>query len=505
MDRRTFIKGSLAGAGALAAGRAEAATSFVNLALPAASVPERRIDHLVVLMMENRSVDHLLGWYGAESQDRRESQRFHAVQHRTYPDLRTASRSDTVDTMHWPDHQGCGSPDPAHNWGTRHRVYTVRASNGESAGWLHPGVGNDEFCLSYYDAVDVPVTAYLVRRFAALDHYFTSVMGPTYPNRLYLHSGQSGGLKSNFFPFEVDDSPAGNGHGQERWRLGYTWPTIWDVLDARGITWRYHYSNLPTIGLFGAEPIARSGHISEFFADAAAGALPSVTFIDPYFVEPQGLANDDHPHADIRLGQQFVADVVRTLAESPQWPSTALVITYDEWGGFWDHLTPTRVPGDPRASSTLDDDFSLLGWRVPTMVVSPWVRRGAVDHTRCDHTSVLRFIYENWRIPETSQLHRLKSAQPEDNPGGKPGARVALPSIGSTLTRETPDLEVDLDALSYTAPPDARLRCERKEASAVSVSELFRAEPWLNELGWRTDFSFVDGFASSLELGSLLR
>ena len=504
LDRRTFLKGAAAGVGMAVTGRVAAASDFVNVALPVGPPPDRKVDHLVVLMMENRSVDHYLGWYGEETKGRPGRTGFNAFNNKEYPDLRTADATDTVRTEHWgtgserEEFAGCRFQDPSHSWKTRDRVFGHRNPDDEVVGWLDPRTGNDDYCLSYYEARDIPVTAYLVRRFAAFDHWHASLMGPTYPNRLYLHSAQSGGLKGNFFPFEVEDSPLGDGHGHPEWRTGYTWPTIWDVLDGAGVLWRYYYSNLPTIGLFGADGIARSGHISEFYADALAGALPPVTFIDAYTVEPQGLANDDHPHADIRLGQQFLADVVRSLALSPAWSSTALVITYDEWGGFWDHVTPGRIVGEPRARDDLEDDFSLLGWRVPGIVVSPWVDEGTVDHTVVDHTSVLRFIYENWGIPPSAQLHNVPSPVAIDNVDGRPGARVALPSIGSVLTRESPLLEVDIDTLTYVAPPEARIRCEVREGTQQVVADLFRAQPWLEDMGWRTQFPFADSFASAL-------
>src|SRR5690606_15809626 len=112
------------------------------------------------------------------------------------------------------------------------------------------------------------------------------------------------------------------------------------------------------------------------------GQLPQVSFVDPFFTTPNGLANDDHPHAHLRLGQAFISDVVEAFVSSPHYQRGALVLTYDEWGGFWDHVPPPRGRDDRGTDHDPggDDDFGQLGFRVPSTIVSPWTRGATVDH-----------------------------------------------------------------------------------------------------------------------------
>ena len=124
-------------------------------------------------------------------------------------------------------------------------------------------------------------------------------------------------------------------------------PTIWDRLAAAGVPATYYFSDLPFLLLWGEKYESISHHIDTFFAQAASGTLPAFSYLDPYFLgEDQGGSNDDHPHADILRGQAFVSQVTNALANSPLWEKSALVITYDEWGGFFEHVLPPVLPDD---------------------------------------------------------------------------------------------------------------------------------------------------------------
>ncbi len=447
LTRRSFLTGA-AGAAAVAATR----PAFANLSLPGVSqrtVPSRTpIDTTVVVMQENRSVDHYLGWYAQENPD------FNGTQAGSYLDPTGGAHP----TQPWgaagrAEYSGCGFSDPGHGWDSG-RVQ-------KEQGFLAEGSGNDDFALSWYGPEDVPVHAALLRRFGTFDNYFCSILSSTYPNREYLHSCQS--IRSNEFPPET---------GNPDWLLGFDWPTIWDTLTARGVTWGYYFSNLPVIALWGARYLHGARHITNFWADAAAGQLPQVCFVDPYFVAPEGLANDDHPHADLRLGQQFLSDVTAAVVESPHWERAALFITYDEWGGFWDHVTPPTV-ADPRAA----EGFDQLGFRVPTLAVSPYVRRGSVDHTQLDHTSIVRFIESNYGLTPLNQLD--------------PNARRSATSVERIFDFTTaPDVEVDLGPIRYAAPTEAYTT----GCGVRSIADLFRLSEngWFDALGYRTDWRFED-------------
>ena len=129
------------------------------------------------------------------------------------------------------------------------------------------------------------------------------------------------------------------------------------------------------------------------------GTLPHVAFVDPKFInEDSGTSADDHPHADIRNGQAFLNMIYNAVVSSPAWPQTILVINYDEWGGFFDHVPPTAAP-IPLADRKAGNQDGLRGFRVPNFIISPWTPRGTVGHGLYDHTSVLRMIEWRWDLP----------------------------------------------------------------------------------------------------------
>ncbi len=136
--------------------------------------------------------------------------------------------------------------------------------------------------------------------------------------------------------------------------------------------------------------------------DCAAGNLPEVTYIDPRFLdEASGTSGDDHPHADIRNGEAFLNQIYTAVTTGPRWKSTLLIINFDEWGGFYDHVPPPTAP-IPTADQAAGNQDGRLGFRVPALLISPWSRRGYVDHTQYDHTSILKLIEWRWGLPPLS-------------------------------------------------------------------------------------------------------
>jgi len=203
-------------------------------------------------------------------------------------------------------------------------------------------------------------------------------MGPTYSNRIYQHAAQTDRLENTLLPIS-------------------TLPTIWDRLAEHSLTGRYYFSDFPFLALWGTKYLNIARPILNFFDDCEAGTLPEVSFVEPRFLgEEQGLSSDDHPHADIRNGEAFLSEVYEAVVSSPNWARTALVINYDEWGGFFDHVPPTVAPIPP-ADAALGSD-GLRGFRVPALVVSPWSSGGLVAHGLYDHTSVLKMIEWRWNL-----------------------------------------------------------------------------------------------------------
>jgi len=133
--------------------------------------------------------------------------------------------------------------------------------------------------------------------------------------------------------------------------------------------------------------------LPSFLADCASGDLPDVAFVDPRFLgESEGTSGDDHPFADIRNGQAFVNRIYNAVTKSPAWKSSVLIINYDEWGGFFDHVPPSEAPD-------VNPAFALRGFRVPAMIVAPWARSNVISSETYDHTSILKMIEWRWNLP----------------------------------------------------------------------------------------------------------
>jgi phospholipase C len=358
--RRGFLRGTAVTAGLLALGElGRVGTALSQTALP--SPDASRIEHIVVLMMENRSFDHYLGWL-PNADGRQKGLRYvddAGVAHRTYKLA--------------PEYQGCGHPDPDHSYeGGR-----IEYNGGACDGWLRAG-DNDRFAIGYYTQRDLDFFGEAAERWTVADRYFSAIMAPTYPNRIYQHAAQTDRITNTL---ELS-----------------TLPTIWDRLAAAGLDGRYYWSDVPFLALWGSKYLPISRSFSGFLADAAAGTLPHVSFVEPRFLGAElGLSADDHPYADIRNGQAFLNLVYRAVTTSPAWSRTLLVFNYDEWGGFFDHVPPPTAP-IPDADALAGNEDGLLGFRVPCMVVSPFARREHVSSLVLDHTSILRMIEWRWGL-----------------------------------------------------------------------------------------------------------
>jgi phospholipase C len=375
-DRRNFLKGLGFVSGAAALTKLSEFPGFTTLAQEIESLERKKlpppaksgIDHLVVVMMENRSFDHLFGWIpGALGKQAGLKFRDAAgVTHRTFHLA--------------PDFTGCGHPDPDHSYEGGRIQYNHKRMDGFL---LDPA--NDTYAIGYYTEADRPFHNSLARAYTVCDRYFCSILGPTFPNRMFSHAAQTDRLSNTF--------------------VLSTLPTIWDRLQAAGISATYYFSNLPFLGLWGPKYISISRPYAQFLTDAAAGTLPAVSFIDPSFtIADQGEGNDDHPHADIRAGDAFLAQTFAAVSRSPLWSRTAFVITYDEWGGFFDQVPPPRAAAANLVDGDIEDGKTLLGFRIPVCVASPFTRnRHAQGSARAigsvfDHTSVLKFIEWRWNL-----------------------------------------------------------------------------------------------------------
>ncbi|MDB4943933.1 MAG: Acid phosphatase [Labilithrix sp.] len=401
-------------------------------AAPTALDMLREIEAVVVVMMENRSFDH---FFGALQRDAK------------YASKATVAGTKGTETNPAPSGAAVKTykagtytlASPPHSFAACH----AQLDGGKNDKFVieHAGKNQNEV-MAWYDRGQIPFYYWLADNFTVCDHWYASVLGPTWPNRFYLHAGTSSGKK--------DNTPILSGAPE----------TIWDQLKKAGKTAKnYHAgksgffsSAFPTKIKAGINPMKK---MDEFFADAKAGKLPSVSYIDPDYS-----VSDDHPAHDIRLGQTFVASIYKALTASPQWGKCLLVITYDEHGGFWDHVAPPAAPDD-------DPEFKHFGFRVPAIVVGPTVKKGYVSSKPYDHTSVLATLKERFGLDDlttrsakandlTDVFDLAKHGKPSAPPASPPMIMMdaaALATIGENSQEEieaaiaageVPDSAVDL-------------------------------------------------------------
>src|SRR5262245_41415577 len=331
-----------------------------------------KIDHIVVLMMENRSFDHMLGYLSLHG-GRKDIDGLKGSEKNVYKgrEFRSFPLADTPFPESPCHDYACVLNQTANGMGG---FVTDFASRYEKGG-VDPGK-----VMGYYRAEHMPVYDVLAREFGVCDKWFCTHPGPTWPNRFQSLSGRLD--RDGFGRFQYDNpepvlfTPS---HAK----------TIFDHLEDRKVDWRYYEHGYCFLRLYSrwttdVERIRPARDDRDgFFVAAREGRLPAVSFIDPKFIdEPPG--NDDHPPADVRNGQRLVAQIVTALMNGPRWNKTLLIITYDEHGGFFDHVVPPRAPDVT--------GIDRYGPRVPALIVSPWIERGKVSHTVFDHCSILRTI-----------------------------------------------------------------------------------------------------------------
>jgi phospholipase C len=331
------------------------------------------IDHIIILMQENRSFDHYFGAMpGVDG-------------------IPTgASNPDGSGTPVMPFHttEYC-IEDVAHSWNASHLQY----NDGANDGFVTTNDPGGARALGYLDDTDLPFYWDLYSRFAMSDHHFCSVLGPTWVNRFYLTSGTSFGMTRNA------------GVPMERFDAQYPY-VIYQTLEDAGIDWRIYNAGL-SFALGGypdyiSRRFDRLSPIARFYEGLAAGELPPVVWLDPNFAGAG--RNDEHPPNNAQVGQAFVREIVDNVLRSPLWGRLALIITYDEHGGFYDHVPPPEAcppndfPSDRRPTDE-PGEFDRLGFRVPLVVVSPYARAGYVSDRVTDHASILRLVETRFLLP----------------------------------------------------------------------------------------------------------
>ncbi len=249
------------------------------------------------------------------------------------------------------------------------------------------------YIMGYYPLDFLPALHPLARNFAICDRWFSSLPGPTWPNRFFALSGTSNGRVN--MPDDGTHKADLAGYFQQ------TQNTLFDRLNDAAVHWKVYFHDIPQTTVFAHQRqphnVARYFYIDQFFRDAAGieSNFPQYCLIEPQFM---GYGqNDAHPPHDIMRAEKLIADLYNALrANEALWHSTLFIVMYDEHGGFYDHVEPPpAVPPDD--ANPKEYSFDRLGVRVPALLISPWVSAG-VEHTQFDHTSVLRYLTDKWKL-----------------------------------------------------------------------------------------------------------
>jgi phospholipase C len=391
INRRSFLAGAGAlGAAAVAApvlpaGRARAGRGARSAATP--------IEHVIIDCQENRSFDHYYGF------------------------APFVGRYGVPAGYSQPDGQGgfvapyrftsLSTPDIGHSWTAMHDEYDHGAMDGF---YTTDGINS----MGYYTQADLPFYYSLFQDSTLCVNYFCSLMGPTWPNRFYLASGTSGGITTNGV-----------------WGYGVLdYPIILDLLDAAGVTWKVYNVNFDSVP-FGntdnvfvfwkrwAHDVRTRGSKGGFLTDLKLGRLPQVSFIVPSFARGW----DEHPPANIQVGMGIQQELVTALRASSAWQSSAYILTYDESGGYFEHVPSPQL------------DAYGLGIRVPTWVISPFAKKSHLEPALYEHTSTLKFLEAVFGLPTLASInHQFDLSTPggpnNEAANGQPTGPAAPPRDG---------------------------------------------------------------------------
>jgi phospholipase C len=348
------------------------ASLLVVSALPrsvSAATGESPIKHIIVMVQENHTFDNYFGTYPGVNG------LYNATAMPT-----AAGGAPTVEPYLLKTPVLTGNLN--NSWDAAHEAY----DNGKMDGFIAAQDGSN-VTMGYYDYHLIPYYWDYASQFVLMDNFFTSVMGPSLPNHVYLVAGQSGGLTvdSRYGAMDFNSSTIS--------RNTFEFSSVVNELEADGVSWRYYAGDYTVLNNWNPLPAFASVEnnqsllqnvveTSQFITDVKSNSLPSVAW-----VMPDSDIVSEEPPANVTLGEETVVSEINAVMSSPYWNSTAIFLTWDDWGGFYDHVPPPQV-----------DEYGY-GLRVPCLIISPYAKQGFVDGTQGDFTSTLRFIETIFNVP----------------------------------------------------------------------------------------------------------
>jgi phospholipase C len=445
-----------------------------------------RIRHIFVLVLENRSFDHMFGATPIRGTDAETGEMTQIIRR---PDGTTNDVRDSAGNVTHHCTVGTGQKksvgdDPGHEFGNTLLALCGLDAHGSTPTYPpYPSINNSGYAQNFADKVEsdtppgdpctimlsytekeVPVITALAREFVVCDNWYSSMPGPTWPNRYFFHAASSAGL---------DDSPSTFDSTLAELLSGLVFDngTIYDMLDSENIDWAvYHGDEFPQVlSLSGMDLTTTATHfhdMDDFEEDLADGSIANYVFIEPDYGDDitgntYKCGNSQHPLDDITHGERLIKRVYEAIRNSPVWGQSILIVSYDEGGGFFDHSIPgtTTPPGDSVTDPVNDHhdfDFAQLGVRVPAIVCSPWIPRNVIDHRGYEHASVPATVERLWGLPSMTDrdAHAL--------------------DLSSLLTLSTPRTDAPA-TLPPAAPPD--VSCPESDDHVAESSQELTTRP----------------------------
>ena len=358
-----------------------------------------QINHFVVLMLENRSFDHMLG-----AKFNPDFNNFSVpLNPLTDPNNKVSYNKnanyegDLVD----PGHTIEDVNEQLYN----SRVY-IPGTQPTNSGFImsyaeqpNVPVGTGVNIMNCFDPSMLPALNTLAENFCVCTNWHASVPGPTWPNRFFVHCATSGGYTDNTF-------------------RNYLMDPIYKRFDDKHISWNIYFHDFPqslAINYLRSDLVkAKYKVFHKFIEDAATGNLPTYSFIEPAYFDVLSLkANDQHPPHNVKAGDDLIAKIYNAVRNSPQWEDILFVIIYDEHGGLPDSVLPPQQTVNPDGNNASDFTFDRLGLRVPAVLVSPYIAKGSIDPNTYDHTSLLKTVEKRFNLDPLTK--RDEAAMPFDD------------------------------------------------------------------------------------------